>query len=660
MVMRKGFLACVSVALLIGSTAWGSGTADDASDARTTTTVATAGKYHEAPMLAALVAQGKLPPVEDRLPNQPRIIRSIEVGRYGGTLNVAATGDNVWQDAQPASMNSFLFELEESGEIAGSLATRFEVSDDSKTITIHLREGAKWSDGAPFTADDILFMLVDMHKSEDVNTGFWATWSNLMSEVEKLDDLTLRIHLHEPEVNPFLFLTSYTGGEYVMYAPQHYLQKWHAKYNVDAAALAKQEGHESWGQALWYHADIAGLKDLELPKMAPWIPTRAETTVHTFERNPFYWQVDTGNNQLPYIDSVVATVVDSESYNLRIISGEVDVAYLYTSFENFSLYKENEANGDYTVHLIQGNFGSEAAFSIHQTIDDPVLRELFRDLRFRRALSLAIDRDEINEVVYWGQGIPRQATILPSASFYKEEWAQHFVEYDPERANALLDEIGLTTRAADGYRVGADGETILLLIEVSPASTEMATVELVKAYWEEVGLKTEIKPEEGGFLQQRALAPDHAIIPSRLFVSEELMMFMRAGLLGGIELWQWDTFWREWLEANDAIRRGEKTLSDYGGDMPGEEPPDDMKQFWNWRQDWRKNTRYGSPEYIEMAQKIFDFYSDNLILIGTVGLLPHPYIAKNSVGNVPARYQPNFAGWPGDLNYFAHHLYFKN
>ncbi|MDE0448598.1 MAG: ABC transporter substrate-binding protein [Spirochaetaceae bacterium] len=653
-------LAAVLLAVLV-PVAVTAGGADEDTEGTTeaATATASAGRYNEVPMLEPLVASGELPPVDERVPDEPLVIEPIEmVGRYGGTLNVVANSDVIWQDVQPANFNTYMLHLLESGDIVGNFAKDYEFSDDAQTLTLYLRAGAKWSDGAPFTADDVLFMLNDMHKHDGVNTGWKVQWTNLASHADKVDDRTVRIHFPQPEPIVLVQLALWMGGEWVVYSPKHYLKNWHADYNDKAADVAKEEGFDSWGQALVFHWDPPPQNDLDKPTMNPWRPTNIATTVHTYERNPFFWQVDTGGNQLPYIDNVVATIVDPEVYQLKIIAGEADVAFFWTTFQNYALYKENEEQGNYNVHLIPGVFGNEAAFAIHQTIDDPVLRGLFRDLRFRQAMSLAIDRDEINEVVFFGQAVPRQATIPPGASYYKESWANDYAEYDPDRANALLDDMGLTARDSDGFRLGPDGETIVLLIEASIMETEMGVVELVKAYWDEVGLKTEVKPEEPTLWSQRTHAADHAIIPQRLFTSEEVQIFAGGALLGGGQL-EWDTFWVQWLEANDEIERGAKTLDDFGGTLPGEEPPDEIKQHWQWRQDWTK-TVFRSAEYDDLAEKIFDFYAEQLFVIGTVGLLPTPYIAKKNIGNVPTKYLPGLTDYAGDLNFFSHQLFFKN
>ena len=359
---------------------------------------------------------------------------------------------------------------------------------------------------------------------------------------------------------------------------------------------------------------------------------------------------------------MVAAIVDKEVYQLKVISGETDVAYVQTSFEDFSLYKENEARGDYRVIPVPGIYGSEVMFGLNQNDPDPAMRALFQDLRFRRALSLAVNRAEINDIVYYGLLVPRQATILPSASFFEEEWAQAYAQYDPDMANGLLDEMGLTARDGDGFRIGDDGQAVLLLVEYSTGELvdPTTTLELVKEYWETIGLKVLLKPLERTLMIQRQQSADHGIIVSPLSDTSEIASMMERAVHflppGNTASWAYD--WGTWLRADREIRLGSKTLADFeGGMMPGEEPPAQIMELATWVEG-RERLDIGSPEYLELSRKIYAFHADNLYMIGTVGMAPTLYIAKNSIGNVPTEYPPP-RSWAGDLTSYADQLFFK-
>ena len=619
------------------------------------------GKYQEAPVLAALVAAGELPPVEERLPAEPAVRAPLEqIGTYGGTINVLNITNLPWGDmGEMPERATYLLQWSDEGTITGNLAAGFEFSADKGSFTLQLREGAKWSDGHPFTADDFVFMFEGMHWNENVST--WPQFEPV-KRVIKVDDLTVRFESDAPYPLIALKMTTWNGSDWVSYHPRHYLEKWHINHNPKAEEVAKEEGFDTWWEALYAHYWWAPLTDIDKPTLQPWVLTETTTERKVFERNPYYWKVDTAGNQLPYIDGVVAAIVDKEVYQLKVISGETDVAYVQTSFEDFSLYKENEARGDYRVIPVPGIYGSEVMFGLNQNDPDPAMRALFQDLRFRRALSLAINRAEINDIVYYGLLVARQATILPSASFFEEEWAQANAEYDPGAANGLLDEMGLTARVGDGFRVGEDGKAVLLLVEYSTGELvdPTTTLEQVKEYWEAIGLQVLLKPLERTLMIQRQQSADHGIIVSPLSDTSEIasMMERAAHFLppGNTASWAYD--WGTWLRADREIRLGSKTLADFeGGVMPGEEPPAQIKELATWVEG-RERLDIGSPEYLELSRKVYAFHADNLYMIGTVGMAPTLYIAKNSIGNVPTEYPPP-RSWAGDLTSYADQLFFR-
>jgi len=617
--------------------------------------------YNEAPMLRVKVAAGELPPVEKRLPIEPSVLEPLEeVGQYGGVIHVFALDNSPWQDlCEETERGTYLGRLRKDGTVEGDLAKGFEIADDPKSLIIHLREGAKWSDGYPFTADDIVFMFEAMHWHPDVET---VNWLGMVTDVEKIDDYTVRLITDTPR-RLLLKMIEPAGGDWCAYAPKHYLKKWHIDYNPKANELAKKEGFDSWVECFAHHYSWDPLEDLNKPTMQPWIMTEFTSTRRVFVRNPYYWKVDTAGNQLPYIDKIVSTIVNPEVYQMKIISGEADVAFMNTSFENYSLYKENEKEGGYTVTLIPGTQAAAVAFGVNLNHPDPVLRKIYQDVRFRQALSLAINREEINEVIYFGMGVPRQCTILPTASFYKEKWAQAFAQYDPDEANRLLDEMGLTERDKDGFRLRPDGKRLEVIIEYC-AGGEMRVpvtlLELVKEYWEDVGISVILRSADQALFWERIDSPDHGIVAGER-IGEEVRGYL-------IDSWDddwyigssdhsWAPLWGEWLQADSLIKRGRATLEDYGEEMPGEEPPAEIKQLFQWGEE-RAQVEFRSPEYKKIMQKIFDWHAKNLVMIGTVGMIPVPYIAKNNIGNVPKAYNPA-GNWPGDLNYYAEQLFFK-
>ena len=445
-------------------------------------------------------------------------------------------------------------------------------------------------------------------------------------------------------------LATWHGGDWEMLKPMHYLKKWHIDFNDQANEVAKEEGHESWQQAFTDHFFWKPSTDLDLPVIQAWRFTEITPTVRVFERNPYYLRVDTAGNQLPYIDRIVSTVVEKEVYNLKIIGGETDLAYGSTSLENFALYKENEEAGDYKVTLIPGLSAADVAVVLNQNHLDEWKAELYQDVRFRRALSLAINRDEVNEQVFFGLSTPRQAAPPSVHSYYKDEWGNAWADYDPDQANALLDEAGLTERARDGFRLAPGGEELQILIEYSEG-TPVPAMELIKEYWEAVGVKVLLKVETGQSRNVTRTLNEHDARASGIGEASETGQYITGGgeaftcnrsrgvtadarwmPCGTDNGWGWQ--WGKWLAANAAIKAGTHTLADFGGEMPGWEPPQEVKDLdeWSWA---IRVTEFGSPEYVELATNIAQLQADKLWAIGVAGMSPTIYIARSNIGNVP-------------------------
>ena len=320
--------------------------------------------------------------------------------------------------------------------------------------------------------------------------------------------------------------------------------------------------------------------------------------------------------------------------------------------------KENEEQGGYRVFLIPGTTGAAVAYHLNLNHPDPVQRELYQDIRFRRALSIAINRDEINDSVYFGVATPRQATIPSAARYYKPEWGEEhpYAGYDPAAANRLLDEIGLTDRDRDGFRKRPDGKTAQLIIGYSTnnAGASETVHELVKEYWEELGLKVLLKPEEYAIYFERINAGEHDVIGSPEGFEHEFKYFIVSP-----ETVRFGPMWHQWLEANQSVQDGRSTLSDFeGGQLPGEEPPQKIKDFYDL-QVRKYASEYGSAEYLALSTEIFDWFAEELVLIGTVGMVPTPLVANRNLGNVNVEVFWSAAGLYESGNYLSKFLFFK-
>ena len=418
--------------------------------------------FSEAPMLAAMVAAGELPPLQERLPEEPLVVQPLAtIGRYGGNLIGAANyptygADDVWS----ARIQGLLKPSMDLSTVVPNAAKAWQVSDDLSNVTVHLRRGMKWSDGQPFTADDILFWYDDYLGNDEINPvkpKMWSPGGELM-RVEKLDDLTVRYRFAAPFPGGTVLLAAVPrDGNWTTFAPRHYLEQFHISYNPEANDLAKAAGHDNWHQLLRSHwgLEIQSREDVDLPSIDSWVLDEVDAAGNKyFTRNPYYWKIDTAGNQLPYIDEQTRQLFDSmETIHLQVINGDLSYAAFHSVLNNYPLYKSNEGEGGYRVLLWNSLRGAEQTFYWNQTSKDPVLREIFNDIRFRQATSLAINRAEINDSLFFGRAVPRQATVNPGNELFEPWMADHYAEYDPDRANELLDEMGLEWDANGEYRL---------------------------------------------------------------------------------------------------------------------------------------------------------------------------------------------------------------
>jgi peptide/nickel transport system substrate-binding protein len=601
-------------------------------------------KYAESPMLAAMVQAGELPSVDERLPPEPAVREPFEmIGKHGGTLQVFAGGPDPWQDFGALGANGPVFMRKlPDGEIIGDIMTDYQWGEDYKSITFTFRDGIRWSDGHPASVDDVLFCYNDMHAHPDVQ--IWS-WLGDVDQVVKIDDRTVRWDFPTPRPAAFNHFVGVMGGVWMGIHPKHYLQKWHITYNSDADKLAKEAGYEHWYELFYEHYWWNPLRDLEKPTLQAWTLEEAESTHKLFERNPYYHWVDTAGNQLPYIDKILSQIVDPEVYQLKIISGESDMAYMFTTFDNYTLYKENEASGDYTTYAIPGLLSSEMAVYLNHNVPDPDKRQLFNTPKFKQALSLAIDREELNNLVFFGQGRTMQATIQPKYPWVKDGWYASYAEYDPERANRLLDEAGLTGRDKAGYRLGPSGKSMQIVIEARTqdiGSGSKRLLELVQEYWKEVGVNTMMKLIEGALFSERS---EQGVQDARGVPVEIPVQFAVSSADGGY----WCPLWHQWMDAQHDIDIGEAVLEDFpGGQMPGEEPPGWIKEYDSWYHTARQFPDT-SPEYGEYMSKLLDMQAEQLFVIGTVGLVPQIITAKNYIANVPPKFAPQHV-WAGALS----------
>ena len=590
-----------------------------------TFTLVSAGFAEEPPSLKEAVESGKLPPMEERLPDVPRVIDMAALGKtngsYGGMLRM------LMADAKDIRMMTIygysrLVGFNEQLEIVPDILESFEV-EEGRIFTFHLRPGHKWSDGEPFTAEDFRYAWEDVETNEALSRGGVSAVMMVDGEppvFEVIDDLTVRYTWSKP--NP-QFLPSLAGASPNYIAqPAHYLKQFHEKY-ADAAELSertKQSGSRDWVALHTVKARAYRPENPDLPTLEPWMnttPPPAERFV--FKRNPYFHRVDGEGRQLPYIDEVYLGISSADIIPAKTGTGDSDLQARYLRFDNFTFLKQSSEQHKFDVKLWKDGTGSQVAYLPNLNVNDPVWRDLFRDVRFRRALSLGIHREEINEQFYYGLAQPAANSVLEGSPLYKPQYAQAWSAYEPEQANALLEEIGLK-RGVDGVRRLPDGRPAEIIIEMAGGTEETDVTQLVTEYWRALGIK----------VFPRAMQLDNM---RRRFQSGETMMSVWAGLNVGLatpdmppeELAPVSAVqgtWPKWgqnLETNGMA--GEKI------DVP------EVARLAELFQSWRVSST--TEERAKIWDEMLSIFTDQVYTIGTVNGVLQPVVVRNTLKNVP-------------------------
>ena len=458
---------------------------------------ATPSVVREAPMLYVQVAEGELPPLEERLTADPNILEPVEeIGEYGGTWRRVAVGIGGYGLTRSNMACPFFWDR--TGEsIIPDLFKSLEIGEGGKTYTFGMRRGHRWSDGEPFTANDITYLYEDVWLNGDLSPAGPSGWLKVGGEpvvVEKVDDYTVRYVFPAP-YGLFMLNVAY-NGEGMWDGPAHYMKQFHADYvkKEDLDKMMAEAEFDTWDKLYW---DKNGYSTQgERPTLRPWAandPPGPGDTTGTMARNAYYHKIDPEGNQLPYIDKVRFTLVENaEMVRLKAIAGEIDMQLRNIDLASYPLLAEGAAKGDYHLILWEELGTGMVVFPNHTLLKDDEVRALNNDIRWRKAISHLIDRDEVNELVYLGLAGPIQGCFPASLASEKELWEPF--EYDPDRANELLDELGLDKRDASGNRLLPSGKPLAITIEGFEQWTDvMDGSELVVAKMQEAGINAALK-----------------------------------------------------------------------------------------------------------------------------------------------------------------------
>lgn len=595
---------------------------------------APAAKYKEAPVLAALVKAGKLPTVDKRLPEKPLVVPGDEIGQHGGVWRRGFLGPSDFNGVNRVIYDVLARFGPDGATIEMKLAESVTPSADFKTWTVKLRKGMKWSDGSPFTTDDIMYWYKDVLQNKDLVPAI-STWmlnkDGSTVRVEKVDALTVKWTYNEPNTNFLLELTTkdYGDRQYPIFQPSKYLKQFHASYakKEDLEKKVADAKFKTWTEL--YANKQSPLDNPERPGMAAWIASnRISDQIFILKRNPYYVGVDKAGNQLPYLDEVqIKFFADAQALNLAAIAGELDEQERHINLLNFPVLKESEQKlGKYKIFLWSSPGGFDAGVIFNQTYaKDPELGKLMANRDFRIAMSLAINRKQINESAFLGTGQPRQGVPKKGHPYYPgDEYAFKYTEQNLAEANRLLDSIGLNKKDAEGFRLFPSGKRVMIelsVVEVFGPYRDIGT--LVTKDFEKVGVKVNMQIRERALhfqmrqandLQAEMWNQDTAGFP---FTGSTKYDF-RKDLYGNLT---YGPLWKPWFDTNG---------------KEGVEPPADAKKIIEL-QDRAKTV--GQAEQIKIAQEIFKLWVDNMFEIGTVGLTATDQgvaVVNAKLHNVPA------------------------
>jgi peptide/nickel transport system substrate-binding protein len=583
-------------------------------------------------MLTDMVKAGDLPPIEERLPKEPFMVRpgllvsdkyvEMQPGKYGGTVQLAQeapSGDPVifLGNIEPMLWAPNAFDFSEG--IEGNVVESYEANSDDSEFTFHMREGLKWSDGEPVTMDDVRFAFEDVLNNEEITPVFplplkaGRRSDAAPAKLNVIDDWTFSLKFDRPYGSfPAQIAIAQWGSYSDIIKPRHYLEQFHKKYAKPAELKEKlQEASIPEGQ--WFNLfnakqltawlwNMTTEQGIGHPTLTAWVLKEVNSGVFAYERNPYYFKVDLNGNQLPYIDGIRSQVVqDKEALTARALMGEFDYLGERASLRQMPLIAEKAEKGEIKMHVARMH-RTPISFMLNLTFDDDNWRKVVRDLRFRQALSMAINRKEIIENFYLGEFASLSEQINPS-------------EYNVEEANRLLDEI-LPDKDSDGFRLGPDGERFRIPFEIMDLSEDHIPMgELMAEYWKNIGIFTSVKTIDGTLYGERAAA--NKIQATAIWCA--LNMWPSAGWDDYLpHNGSWGQLWSDWYTS-----QGES----------GEEPPEEVKQLFETHGDFMSAT-LGSPEYESALEAILKSYRDNVWIFNPVEDFYYPTFWTTRIKNV--------------------------
>jgi peptide/nickel transport system substrate-binding protein len=682
-ISRRDFLK-VSTLTLVGTVATACGVAPATTPApaeatkEAQATAAPVKGSKEPPLLQSRVDKGELPPVDQRLPENPLVVADRDaIGVYGGEVRMIHF-DPVWcvSNYDWNSERLLHYSDKDLRTIVPNVFESWEVSPDGTTFTITMRKGMKFSDGQPLTTEDVRFYIEDIWFNTDINASpmwqirFDGKDNTTPAKLEVIDDFTFKLTYAAPFGALPAHMTRWEPGNWPsILGPSNFYKQFHNKYTdqatLDAAAKeAKLETwvqyftqHWQWGLGVWEFP--AWMKDTPYPVLSPWhMIDQPQEGLFILERNAYYWKVDTEGNQLPYVDNLrYDYITTADASKLKLAQNELDALGQHdVTMADYPFYKDNETAGNFTVgDYISCMSDRDVFFPQHVLLNedgtqDEVMNEIVNHPNFVKALSMAIDREEINQSLFFGTARTGQLAPLPSSKYYKEEYGTAWADFDKDQANKLLDEMGLDKKNDQGIRLRKDGKPLSYLIEqaglrVGPLTPKAS--ELVASYWRDLGIDASTKEVDTSLLDTRLntglvqCTVWHADRCTDLLLPLEMRWYIPTdGGQGGPS-----SVWAAWHNAVDKTAEGLV------------EPPDQIKKYYDLFAQMTSTT--DEDERVKFGQEIFDGLAETPLSIGLLLEVPAPLIFNKNLRNLPK--PKSVVGWDtyGDSTYHPEAFFYE-
>lgn len=579
----------------------------------------------DSPLLAAAVQKGELPPIAERIPSEPRVVNVKTPGQHGGTLRIVFGRS---KDTRIMVVYGYarLVTYDADFNIQPDILAR--VDDElGRSFTLHLRKGHRWSDGTPFTAEDFRYWWEDIANHpmlSPLGPPKQLIVAGERAKFEIIDEHTVRYSWSSP--NPHFLPALASATPLYIYRQARYLKKFHTRYAKPQklAAMVNKSGRRNWA-ALHNRRDNQYKNDNpKLPTLQPWVlKTKPPAQRFLFDRNPYFHRIDQNGRQLPYTDQVAMGVAAAGVIPLKTGAGEADLQARGLVFNNYTFLKEAEKREDFKVRLWRTVKGSHLALFPNLNAKDPVWRRLFQEVEFRRALSLAINRHEINQVIYYGLAIEGQNTVLPASPLYKKEYLDAWAKFDLKQANEKLDALGLTKRDSRGIRLLPNGKPMEIIVETAGEDTEQTDVlELIHDSWLQAGIKLFTRPSQREVFRNRIFAgetlvsiwsghefgiPNADTIPDEFAPTDQLQL-------------QWPK-WGQHFQTRG--RAGQAPTDEYALELLK------LNRAWAYARD-RQARR-------DIWRRILQINADRVYSIGLISAVPQPVVVNSSLRNVPEK-----------------------